>query len=131
MGLANENKSMDEISVLLRRFGDEQSTLLDQFERRSVAVQLNQAILGRSLSESSMGKRSHPYSQFLAPPPPAVSQPQVVTRKGRRGGSGFNRVLKKLLKSILGRKGNAAGKKPVVDPKNPMSWKAFSRSLRY
>ena len=123
MGLANENKSMDEISVVLRRFGDEQSTLLDQFERLSFEVQLNQAILGRSLSEPSVAKRSH-CSQFQVPPSAA---PQV--RKGRRG-SGFNRVLKKLLKPILGRKGNA-GKKPVADPKNPLSWKAFSRSLRF
>ncbi|EOY04453.1 hypothetical protein QQP08_015035 [Theobroma cacao] len=119
MALANENKSMDEISVILRRFGDEQSTLLDEFERLSFEVQLNQAILGRSLSEPSVAKRTL-HSQFQAPPP--------AVRKGRRG-SGFNRVLKKLLKPILGRKGSA-GRKPVADPKNPMSWKAFSRSLR-
>ncbi|XVE80745.1 hypothetical protein DITRI_Ditri15bG0005000 [Diplodiscus trichospermus] len=123
MGLANENKSMDEISVVLRRFGDEQSTLLDQFERLSFEVQLNQAILGRSLSEPSVAKRLN-CSQFQAPPP-AVSK----ARKGRRG-SGFKRVLKKLLKPILGRKGNA-GKRPVADPQNPLSWKAFSRSLRF
>lgn len=122
MGFGNESKSLDEISDVLKRFGDEQSTLLDQFERLSFEVQLNQAILGRSLSEPSTVKRSH-CSQFQAPPPAA---PQA--RKGRRG-SGFNRVLKKLLKPILGRKGNA-GKKPVADPKNPMSWKALSRSLR-
>ncbi|XWS13049.1 hypothetical protein CRYUN_Cryun36dG0003900 [Craigia yunnanensis] len=123
MGLANENKSMDEISVVLRRFGDEQSTLLDQFERLSFEVQLNQAILGRSLSEPSVAKRSH-CLQFQAPPP---AVPQVLKR---RRGSGFNRVLKKLLKPILGWKGNA-GKKPVADPKNPMLWKALSRSLRF
>ncbi|KAG8499210.1 hypothetical protein CXB51_005620 [Gossypium anomalum] len=124
MVLTNENKSMDEISVVLRRFGDEQSTLLDQFERLSFEVQLNQAILSRSLSEPSVAKRSHYCSQFQAPPP-------AVKPKGRKGrpGSGFNRALKKLLKPILGRKGNA-GKKPVADPQNPMSWKAFSRSLR-
>ncbi|XWS09508.1 hypothetical protein CRYUN_Cryun40dG0090500 [Craigia yunnanensis] len=123
MGLANENKSMDEISVVLRRFGDEQSTLLDQFERLSFEMQLNQAILGRSLSEPSVAKRSY-YSQFQASPP---AVPQVL--KGRRV-SGFNRVLKKLLKPILCRKGKA-GKKPVADPKNTMSWKAFSTSLRF
>ncbi|XWS35412.1 hypothetical protein CRYUN_Cryun21dG0124200 [Craigia yunnanensis] len=122
MGLANENKNMDEISVVLRKFGDEQSTLLDQFERLSFEMQLNRAILGRSLSEPSVAKRSH-CSQFQAPPP---AVPKV--RKGRLG-SGFNRVLKMLLKPILGRKGDA-GKKPMADPKNPMSWNAFSRSLR-
>ncbi|KAE8695503.1 hypothetical protein F3Y22_tig00110705pilonHSYRG00063 [Hibiscus syriacus] len=116
---------MDEVSVVLTRFGDEQSTLLDQFERLSLEIQLNQAILARSLSETSVSGRSRFCSQFQAPPP-------AVAAKGRRGrrGSGFNRVLKKLLKPILGRKGNGE-KKPVADPKNPLSWKAFSRSLRF
>lgn len=93
------NKSMDEMKVGM--FGDEQSTLVDEFERLSFEMQLNQAILGgRSLSESE----------------PTV--PKL------RGGSGFNRVLKILLKPIfLTRKVNAG--------KNPISWKPFSRSLRF
>lgn len=91
------NKSMDEMKVGM--FGDEQSTLVDEFERLSFEMQLNQAILGgRSLSESE----------------PTV--PKL------RGGSGFNRVLKILLKPIfLTRKVNAG--------KNPISWKPFSRSI--
>ncbi|KAK8682623.1 hypothetical protein V6N13_055007 [Hibiscus sabdariffa] len=126
MGLRNDSKSTDEISVVLRRFGDEQSTLLDQFERLSFEIQLNQAILARSLSEPSVSKRSHFCPQFQAPPPPELAA------KGRRGrpGSGFSRVLKKLVRPIFGRKGNG-GRKPVADPKNPLSWKAFSRSLRF
>ncbi|KAE8685657.1 hypothetical protein F3Y22_tig00111095pilonHSYRG00482 [Hibiscus syriacus] len=116
---------MDEISVVLRRFGDEQSTLLDQFERLSFEIQLNQAILARSLSEPSVSKRSQFCSKFQAPPPASDAK----RRRGRRG-SGFTRVLKKLLKPILGRKGNGE-KKPVADPKNPLSWKSFSRSLRF
>lgn len=115
MGLANENKSMEEASVGLRRFGDEQSTLLDQFERLSFEAQLKQAILGRSLSESSVVKRCR------------CSQAEVG--KGRCG-AGFNRVLKKLMKPILGGKGNAE-KNPVADPKNSMFFNVFSRSLRF
>ncbi|KAJ9185491.1 hypothetical protein P3X46_005122 [Hevea brasiliensis] len=115
---------MDEIAVILKRFGDEQSTLLDQFERLSFEVQLNQAILGRSLSEPSVGR-----SRFHVPlngeaPAPLVTQ----VRQGRRRGSGLNKALKKLFKPIFGRKG--AAKKEVPDPKNPKSWKAISRSLR-
>ncbi|OMP12149.1 hypothetical protein CCACVL1_00099 [Corchorus capsularis] len=134
MGLATaseEDKSkMDEISVVLRKFGDEQSTLLDQFERLSFEVQLNQAILGRSLSEPSVAKKTL-HSHFQVPPPQqAVPVPQVA-RKGRRRGSGFNKVLKKLLKPILGRKGCAAAeRKLVAEPQNPLFCKGFGRSLR-
>ncbi|KAK5793381.1 hypothetical protein PVK06_034524 [Gossypium arboreum] len=123
MGLANENKSMEEASVGLRRFGDEQSTLLDQFERLSFEAQLKQAILGRSLSESRLVKR-YRCSQLLAQPPAAAQ-----VGKGRCG-SGFNRVLKKLMKPILGGKGNAE-KNPVTNPNNSMFFNAFSRSLRF
>ncbi|KAK8487994.1 hypothetical protein V6N13_053795 [Hibiscus sabdariffa] len=112
---------MDEISLVIpTRFGDEQSTLLDQFERLSFEIQLNQAILARSLSVPlpSVSKSSH-HSQVQAPAVPAKG------RKGRRW-SAFN----KLLKPILCMKGNGE-KKPVADPKPPLSWKAFSRSLRF
>ncbi|KAK8572729.1 hypothetical protein V6N13_048311 [Hibiscus sabdariffa] len=116
---------MDEISLVIpTRFGDEPSTLLDQFERFSFEIQLNQAILARSLSEPSVSKSSHHYcSQVQAPAVPAKG------RKGRRR-SGFSSVFNKLLKPILCRKGNGE-KKPVADPKSPLSWKASSRSLRF
>ncbi|GMJ08558.1 hypothetical protein HRI_004525000 [Hibiscus trionum] len=110
---------MEELSVVVRNFGDDQSSLLDRFERLSFEAQLKEAILGRSRSESSVVNRSRS-SQLLAPP-------QVS--KGR-GVSGFNWLLKKLLKPILGSKGNA-GKKPVADTKNPMACNTFSRSLRF
>ncbi|KAL6987984.1 hypothetical protein U1Q18_013731 [Sarracenia purpurea var. burkii] len=111
------------IDGILRRFGDEQSTLLDQFERLSIEIQLHQAILGRSLSESVV--RTQPPLLFLPPPPTAVVSQQV--RQGRRRGSGFKNALKRLLKTIVGRNG---GRKEVLDPKDPRPWKPLSRSMR-
>ncbi|KAF5737293.1 hypothetical protein HS088_TW13G00172 [Tripterygium wilfordii] len=115
-----EMKSMDEIGVVLRRFGDEQSTLLDRFERLSFEVQLNQAILNRSFSEPAVGRFQ----------PPLVTQ---EVQQGRRSGFCFRKVLKKLLKPIFGRKSNkncgchGSGRIEVSDPKD---WKVFSRSVR-
>ncbi|KAK8519388.1 hypothetical protein V6N12_025427 [Hibiscus sabdariffa] len=119
MGLSSENQSTEELSVVARKFGNEQSSLLDRFERLSFEAQLKEAILGRSRSESSVVNRPR-CSQLLAPP-------QVS--KGR-GVSGFNWVLKKLLKPILGSRGDG-GKNPVADTKNPMTCTTFSRSLRF
>lgn len=117
---------MEELSVVMKKFGDEQSTLLDQFERLTFEVQLNQAMLGRSLSEPSTIVRSS-----KVPPPASLAPPPLISqvRQGRTRRSGFHKVLKKLLKPIFGRKGR--GKKEVADPKDPMYWKAFSRSMRY
>ncbi|KAF9684861.1 hypothetical protein SADUNF_Sadunf04G0162500 [Salix dunnii] len=126
---------MDEIAVVLKRFGDEQSTLLDQFERLSFEVHLNQAMLGRSLSEPGASRsqfKGHLNGQASAAAPLATQ----VKQGCRRRGLGFDKFLKKLLKPILGRKrggggGAAAAKKEgMADPKDPRSWKAFSRSLR-
>ncbi|KAM7264257.1 hypothetical protein ACFE04_001940 [Oxalis oulophora] len=119
---------MEEIQVVYRRFGDEQSTLLDQFERLSFEVQLNQAILNRSLSDPRTYRFQRVPLQPLSshtPPPKVVVKQEKQERPGR--GSGFNRVLNKLLKPITGKK---IGKNelPVPDPKNPKSWKHFSRS---
>ncbi|KAJ7961076.1 Leukocyte immunoglobulin-like receptor subfamily A member [Quillaja saponaria] len=117
---------MEEMAVILKRFGDEQSTLLDQFERLSFEVQLNQAILGRSRSEPGLS-RSRSRVTSLAPPP-IVTQVQ----QGRRHHwSGFQKVLKKLLKPILGRKNGREERKQVPDPKDPRFWKSFSRSIRF
>jgi hypothetical protein len=41
MKFAQHLESMDEIEMVLRKFGDEQSTLLDRFERLSFEVQLS------------------------------------------------------------------------------------------
>lgn len=113
--------------MIMKKFGDEQSNLLDQFERLTFEVQLNQAILGRSLSEPSTTVRSKmplPFS-VAQPPPPLVSQ----VRQGRRG-SGFQKVLKKLLKPIFGRKGSRGKKEMSTNPKDHRYLKAFSRSMR-
>ncbi|KAJ4845682.1 hypothetical protein Tsubulata_035262 [Turnera subulata] len=120
---------MDEIAVVLKRFGDEQSTLLDQFERLSFEVQLNQAILGRSLSEPG-ASRSRLLQAPLTRQAPRPLEAQV--KQGRRArGSRFDKLLKKLLKPILWRKGRAGGaKKEAPDPKDPKYWKVFSRSVR-
>lgn len=132
-----ESKSMEEIESVLRKFGDEQSTLLDQFERLSIEVQLNQAILRRSLSEPAAG-RSKPAALL---PLQRQQQPLVTqeVRQGRRG-SGFGKVLKKLLKPFLRRKGNSSNKNKGERKegshypnfsRNPKYCKAFSRSLRF
>lgn len=131
--------------MVLKKFGDEQSTLLDQFERLSFEVQLNQAILGRSLSEPGTSRPS----RFKAPvigqaqataaaaPPPLVKTQVKQGCRRHRGSSGFDKLLKKLLKPILGRKvakakdhGAAKMEVSAADPRDPKSWKALSRSLR-
>ncbi|KAL2557584.1 uncharacterized protein Fot_02323 [Forsythia ovata] len=106
----------EEMAVILKRFGDEQSTLFDRFERLSFEVQLNQAILGRSMSEPSVPRRQDA--------PQLVAKP---VRLWKQRGSGFQKVLKKLLKPILGRK---SAKNNGPDSKNHKIWKTFSRSLR-
>ncbi|XP_057972784.1 pentatricopeptide repeat-containing protein At1g62680, mitochondrial-like [Malania oleifera] len=115
-GKGSDQRLMEEIAVVMHKFGDEQSTLLDQFERLTFEVQLNQAILGRSLSEPSTARPQA--AQPLAPP---------VRQGGRRRGSGLRKVLKKLLRPILGRKGT---NREVPNPRDPRVLKAFSRSLR-
>ncbi|XAR68712.1 hypothetical protein NMG60_11000061 [Bertholletia excelsa] len=111
--------AMEGIEVILRRFGDEQSTLLDRFERLSFEVQLNQAILGRSLSEPGISRTP----ALLAPP---LTTKQV--QQGKRRRLGLHKALMKLLKPILRRR--CGTKEMGPDPKDPRSWKTFSRSMR-
>ncbi|PON51579.1 hypothetical protein PanWU01x14_215160 [Parasponia andersonii] len=125
--------------VLVRKFGDEQSSLLDKFERLSFEIQLNRAMLGRSLSEPGAMARPKILPQplqlatFMASDqtPPALTS---RVRQGRRR-SGFQKVLKKLLKPIIGfrrsNNNNNGVKKQVLDPKDPRFWNTFSRSLRF
>ncbi|KAL6574478.1 hypothetical protein OROMI_011763 [Orobanche minor] len=103
----------DMAAAIFKRFGDEESTLLDQYERLSFEAHLNKAMLGRSLSEPAVTRR---------PPPP-----KLVPKPGRRGRSrsGFQKVMKKLFSPILGNKGASKD-----GPKDTMFWKTFSRSLR-
>ncbi|XP_021893826.1 uncharacterized protein LOC110811595 isoform X1 [Carica papaya] len=95
LGGANDEKKANgkEIESVERRFGDEQSTLLDQFERLSVEVQLKRAMLGRSLSEPSTASSSY----FLQshPPPPLQS-----LFKERRS-SGLNKLFKRLFRPFF------------------------------
>ncbi|KAL1549052.1 hypothetical protein AAHA92_17202 [Salvia divinorum] len=86
----------------MKRFGDEKSTLLDQYERLSFEVQLSNAMLGRCLLEPA-----------VAPPP----------KQGRR--AGFQKVMRKLFSPILGKKGS-----PKDTKKNPFYSNNISRSLR-
>ena len=102
-----------EEKAVVRKFGDEQSGLLDQFERRSFELQLKRAMHGRSLSEAAAAAA-------------AAAEVEEVQR-GRRG-SRFQRMLKKFLSPVLGKKGG--GRRGVPDRKEPLSWMTFSRSLR-
>ncbi|KAK7260126.1 hypothetical protein RIF29_25908 [Crotalaria pallida] len=124
--LRREKKEpMDETARIRKRFGDEQSTLLDQFERLSFEAHLNRAMLQRSLSEPGLPRSCLAQSQTI----PMVTQVKQGRARRHPRGSGFYKVLRKLLKPILGRKSGT--RKQVNDPKDPLSWKAFSRSLRF
>lgn len=119
-------KGMEEIEVVMKRFGDEQSTLLDRFERLSFEVQLNQAILGRSLSEPRV-----PRYRSLTPPVQPPLKQKVATGRSHQyhRGLGFRKALKKLFKPIFGSK-KEEQKECVMDQKNFKFMKAFSKSLR-
>ncbi|CAA0836198.1 Unknown protein [Striga hermonthica] len=98
-------------------FGDEQSTLLDRYERLSFEVQLKKAMLGRSLSE--------PVAARFPPPP------KRETKTGLRGlRPGFSKAVKKLLSPMFGGGKRASKSVGHNNPKDPMFWKRFSRSLR-
>jgi len=121
--------------VIERRFGDEKSSLLDEFERLSFeahAAQLHRAMLRRSQLEPGL-QRSPSRLISIAPPTPLVNQVMQGPHHGNGHGLRFHRVLKKLLKlkSILGRKKMRAGRKYVSDPCDIMFSKDFSRSLRF
>ncbi|ESW06714.1 hypothetical protein PHAVU_010G070300 [Phaseolus vulgaris] len=125
-----KQRAMDEVAKIRKRFGDEQSTLLDQFERLSFESHLNKAMLQRSLSEPGFPRSvSQPRHVSVTPTVPLLNH----DKQRRCRGSGLHKVLKKLLRPIIGRKNSSGGerKKHVPDPRNPLSWKAFSRSLRF
>ncbi|PIA32434.1 hypothetical protein AQUCO_04500203v1 [Aquilegia coerulea] len=103
------------------KFGDEHSSLYDQFERLTFEIQLNQAILRRSFSESNVGQPFVPKSPVL------VSN--KVQQDGRHSTSTCRmpKVLKKLLKPLCSSK---KGKKGDSVLNNPLCWKTFGRSVR-
>lgn len=120
-------KKLDEenMEVVMKRFGDEQSTLLDRFERLSFEVQLNQAILGRSFSEHRTPRY---HFQSLSLPPPLERKVSQVRRHHR--GFGFKKVWKKVFKPIFSSRKEET-KESVPVEKNFKFMKAFSRSLRF
>ncbi|KAK7294869.1 hypothetical protein RJT34_17766 [Clitoria ternatea] len=125
-------EAMSKMGVIGARFGDEQSTLLDEFERLSFeahAAQLNRVMLGRSLSEPRLLPKSHSRLITIAPIPLVMQQHGHGGGGGGECGSGFHKVLKKLLKPFLG--GKRRGRKQVSQAKDLMSCKVFSRSLRF
>lgn len=123
-----KQQAMDEVAKIRKRFGDEQSTLLDQFERLSFETHLNKAMLQRSLSEPGFPRQvSQPRHVSVTPTIPLLNH----GKQRRCRVSGLSKVLKKLLRPILGRKSSGGERKHVPDPRNPLSWKNFSRSLRF
>ncbi|KAK2658060.1 hypothetical protein Ddye_011112 [Dipteronia dyeriana] len=155
MASSSNNDNIEEIAAVLRRFGDEQSTLLDQFERLSFEVQLNQAILRRSFSEPTKRSSQPTPAAALMPFVKSYAAAQMDLKKkkkkkkkikpqGSSSSAGFTKVLKKLLKHIFVRKGSNSNSNnininndigvrnhhEVPDPKNPKFFKAFSRSMR-
>ncbi|CAN6575979.1 unnamed protein product [Malus baccata var. baccata] len=110
--------------VEMWKFGDDKSSLLDQFERLSVDLQLNQAMLRRSLSEPMYIRSEFPLlltqgppEPSRPPPPPPPSPPHLVAKKRR--GSGFNKVLKKMIKPILRRMSGKKKDFPIPEAKDP------------
>ncbi|KAL3531601.1 hypothetical protein ACH5RR_005122 [Cinchona calisaya] len=136
---------MDEVTAAVIVDNDE-SRLLDRYERLSFEVQLNQAILGRSLSEPSRRRRSRRTTRLAASLPlPASDSDLVVMKKQEEtprprprpndnSKNRFGKVVKMLMRPILAI-GIGTTKKddphPDVNVKhNKKLWKAFSRSLR-
>ncbi|KAK6779857.1 hypothetical protein RDI58_022041 [Solanum bulbocastanum] len=118
--------SMETISQVMKKFGDEKSTLLDEYERITFEIQLNQAILARSLSEPSRRITT------AKPPPPlmAAADQEPCCRHHRRRNHRFQKMMKKLLKPILGKiKGD--NKEIMETPKDPRFWNKFSTSFRH
>ncbi|KAK7390217.1 hypothetical protein VNO78_25516 [Psophocarpus tetragonolobus] len=128
MKLQPQIQAMDEVAKIRKRFGDEQSTLLDQFERLSFESHLHKTMLQRSQSEPGFPRSvSQPRHVCATPTIPLLNQ----GKQRRYRGSGLNKVLKKLFRPILGRKSSNGERKESPDPRNLLSWKNFSRSLRF
>lgn len=116
--------------AVVKKFGDEHSNLLDQYERVSFEARLKEAMLGRSLSEPrTMRSQPQLLTASVAVGPPYNYRYQDQPRKATFN---FNKIINKLLKPILHRKSRAraTAKKEFPDFKNPMSWKALSKSMR-
>lgn len=123
----NTQKQAMETPTFLQRFEDNQSSLMDRFERLSFEAHLNNALLGRSLSESGF---SLMYSAVVDDSPIHTAAPASQARRRL----GLNKILKNLMKPIRycskkmgrGRKEEACD----IDPKSLKKWQTFSKSLR-
>ncbi|RXI01574.1 hypothetical protein DVH24_014923 [Malus domestica] len=126
--MVEAKKAMKEVEaknqVKLWKLGDDKSSLLDHFERLSIELQLNQAMLRRSLSEPAYIRSEYPLLITQGPsepppppPPPPPSPPHLVAKKRRR--LGFNKVLRKMIKPILSRMGGKKKDIPIPDAKDP------------
>ncbi|KAI9107950.1 hypothetical protein K1719_020823 [Acacia pycnantha] len=105
-------------------FGDEESDLLDRFERMWFEAHLNRAMQIRSLSLSSEPE-SAPTTQGKQQPRRRRSRPQ------------FHSVLKKLINPILvinskiSNSGSIRRRQVQDPPPHPITLKVFSRSLHF
>ncbi|CAF2112401.1 unnamed protein product [Brassica napus] len=116
-----------ETPPFIRSFGDNQSSLMDRFERLSFEAHLSNALLGRSLSESGF---SSMYNAVLDDPPPVHVEDQDCHRVRR--GLRLNKMLKNLMKPIrYCSRRISRGKKQDgydLDARSFKKWQTFSKS---
>ncbi|KAL5974796.1 hypothetical protein ACLOJK_031467 [Asimina triloba] len=82
-----------------RKFGDEHSSLFDQYERSAFEVQLNEVILGRSFSEPTMA-RFRP-SSLLPPHHRPHPHHDIQTRRPSSSSKLLKTLKKMLIKPIM------------------------------
>ncbi|KAL0714636.1 hypothetical protein Bca4012_021615 [Brassica carinata] len=120
-----------ETPPFIRSFEDNQSSLMDRFERLSFEAHLNNALLGRSLSESGF---SSMYNAVLdhdpSPPTHVEKQDCHKVRRGLR----LNKMLKNLMKPIryCSRRITRGKKQEAydLDARSFKKWQTFSKSVR-
>ncbi|KAG2258252.1 hypothetical protein Bca52824_077546 [Brassica carinata] len=118
-----------ETPPFIRSFEDNQSSLMDRFERLSFEAHLNNALLGRSLSESGF---SSMYNAVLdhdpSPPTHVEKQDCHKVRRGLR----LNKMLKNLMKPIryCSRRITRGKKQEAydLDARSFKKWQTFSKS---
>lgn len=124
--MAQSEATMETSAEIQRRFGDEQSNLLDQFERMSFQAHLSRAMLGRSLSEPGLCRLQ-----------PLLTHQVNQGCRHRRSRRAFHKLISKLFKPILRRhskKENAPPSPPpphLLHPHHPLFCKTFSTSMRF
>lgn len=124
---------MEQIQVAVKSFGDSKSTLLDEFERLSVEIQLNQAMLRRSLSEPGT---SMFHARLGIGVPPLLPQP--VKQAKPSSWIGLHRMVKKIFRPVFWKKrvrkaADLHEQEQCYEHKKKdlKSWKRFSKSVRH